>query len=126
MDDTTPLETTPLVVDGIMYVTAANQCFALDAGSGRQIWHFQRPKTRGLVGNAVNGINRGAAVAGDRLFMTTDNAHLLALNRFTGSILWEIELADWHQNDTNTSAPLTIGDMVFSGIAGGDAGVRGS
>src|ERR1051326_872208 len=60
MDDTTPLETTPLVVNGVMYVTTANQCFALDAGTGRQIWHFQRPKTRGLVGNAVNGINRGA------------------------------------------------------------------
>src|SRR5262249_36058188 len=48
MDDTTPLQTTPIVVDGIMYATTANQCFALDAGSGRQIWHFQRPRTHGV------------------------------------------------------------------------------
>jgi alcohol dehydrogenase (cytochrome c) len=125
MDDTTPLETTPLVVQGIMYVTTANQCFALDAGSGREIWHFQRPKTKGLVGNAVNGINRGVAVAGDRVFLATDNAHLMAFNRFNGAVLWEIEMADWHKNYSNTSAPLAIGDMVVSGIAGGDAGVRG-
>lgn len=61
MDDTTPLQTTPIVVAGIMCVTTANQCFALDAGSGRQIWHFQRPRTQGVIGNASGGINRGAA-----------------------------------------------------------------
>ncbi len=125
MDDTTPLQTTPLVVEGIMYVTTANQCFALDAGTGRQIWHYQRPRTRGLVGNASGGINRGAAVAGDRVFMVTDNAHLVAMNRFTGTLAWEIEMADWRQNYSATAAPLTVGDMVISGVAGGDAGARG-
>jgi alcohol dehydrogenase (cytochrome c) len=125
MDDTTALETTPLVVQGVMYVTTANQCFALDAGSGRQIWHFQRPRTKGLVGNAAGGINRGASVAGDRVFMVTDDAHLLALNRFTGAIVWDIVMADSRQNYSATSAPLTIGDDVISGVAGGDAGARG-
>ena len=64
-----------------MYVTSANECYALDAGSGRQIWHYQRPRTKGLVGNAAGGVNRGVAVAGDRVFMVTDHAHLIALNR---------------------------------------------
>jgi alcohol dehydrogenase (cytochrome c) len=125
MDDTTPLQATPIVVDGIMYVTTANQCFALDAGSGRQIWHFQRARTRGVIGNASGGINRGAAAAGDRVFMATDNGHLLALNRFTGAVLWEKEMADYRLNYAATAAPLAIGDLVVSGIAGGDQGARG-
>lgn len=119
------LETTPVVVDGIMYVTSANECYALDAGSGRELWHFQRPRTRGLVGNAAGGFNRGVAQAGDRLFMVTDNAHILALNRFTGAVMWETEMADWHQNYNATSAPLTVGNLVISGTAGGEQGVRG-
>ena len=119
------LEVTPVVVDGIMYVTNANECYALDAGSGRLIWQFQRPRTRGLVGNAAGGINRGVAVAGDRAFLMTDNAHLLALNRFTGALVWETEMADWHQSYNATAAPLIAGDLVISGTAGGEQGVRG-
>jgi alcohol dehydrogenase (cytochrome c) len=119
------LEMTPVVVDGIMYVTGANECYALDAGNGREIWRFQRPRTRGLVGNAAGGINRGVAVANDRLFMVTDHAHLIALNRFTGALLWDIEMADWRQNYNATSAPLVVGDLVVSGTAGGEQGVRG-
>src|SRR5207244_7492305 len=49
------METTPVVVQGIMYITSANECWALDAGTGREIWHFQRPRTKGLVGNAAGG-----------------------------------------------------------------------
>src|SRR5581483_5385678 len=119
------LQTTPVVVQGIMYVTSANECHALDAGSGRQIWHFQRPRTPGLIGNAAGGFNRGVAVAGERLFMVTDHAHLLALHRFTGELLWETEMADWRQNYNATSAPLVAGDVVVSGTAGGEQGVRG-
>ena len=77
-------EVSPIVVDGIMYVTSINECYALDAGSGRQVWHFRRNKTDGLTGNATAGINRGVAVAGDRVFMVADNAHrhrLCARNR---------------------------------------------
>jgi alcohol dehydrogenase (cytochrome c) len=119
------IETTPLVVDGIMYLTMANECWALDAGSGRLLWHYQRAKTQGLAGNAALGINRGAAWSGDRIFMLTDNAHMIALNRFNGELLWETEMADWHQNYNGTSAPLTVGNLVISGTAGGDEGVRG-
>jgi len=119
------LQVTPVVVDGTMYVTNANECYAIDAGSGRRIWHFRRPRTKGLAGDAAGGINRGVAVAGDRVFMVTDDARLLALNRFTGAVLWDTEMADWRQNYGATSAPLVVGNLVVSGISGGDEGVRG-
>jgi alcohol dehydrogenase (cytochrome c) len=119
------LQVTPVVVDGVMYVTNANECLALDAGSGRRIWHYQRPRTKGLAGDAASGINRGVAVDGDRLFMVTDHAHLIALDRFSGDLLWETPMADWRQNYGATSAPLVVGNLVVSGISGGDEGVRG-
>jgi alcohol dehydrogenase (cytochrome c) len=125
LPNVTQVENTPLVVEGIMYVSSANECWALDAGTGRLLWHYQRARTKGLAGNAAIGFNRGVASAGDRVFMLTDNAHLIALNRFNGELLWETEMADWHQNYNGTSAPLTVGGLVISGTAGGDEGVRG-
>jgi alcohol dehydrogenase (cytochrome c) len=119
------LQVTPLVVDGVMYVTAANDLYALDAGSGRQIWNYRRPRTRGLTGVAARGANRGVAVAGDRIFMTTDHAHLIAVNRATGQLLWETQMADWRQNYNGTGAPFVVDNLVVSGIAGGDEGARG-
>jgi alcohol dehydrogenase (cytochrome c) len=119
------LQVTPLVVDGVMYVTNANECFALDAGTGRRIWHYRRPRTEGLAGDAAAGINRGVAVDGTRVFMATDHAHLIALDRFTGDLLWDTPMADWRQNYGATSAPLVVGGLVVSGISGGDEGVRG-
>ena len=125
LPNTPRLQGTPVVVDGVMYVTSGNEMYALDAGSGRQIWHYQRPRTKGQIGNAGGGINRGAAVAGDRVFMATDNAHLIALDRMTGALLWDTEMADWRQNYGATGAPLTVGALVISGVSGGDEGVRG-
>lgn len=122
LPNTGPLEGTPVVVEGIMYVTAGNECYALDAGTGREIWHFRRPKTQGIP---ASGINRGAAVAGDRVFMETNAAHIIALNRFTGDLLWDTEMADWHLNYFATSAPLTVGSLVVGGVAGGEHGARG-
>ena len=80
-----------------MYVAAANEVYALDARSGRQIWHYSRPLTKGVIGDAASGINRGVAVMGDRVFMATDNAHLIALDRVTGHLLWDAEMADFRQ-----------------------------
>ncbi len=125
LPNVTHVETTPVVVDGIMYVTSVNECYALDAGSGRQIWHYQRPRTRGVVGAVVLGFNRGVAWQGNRIFMLTDHAHIIALDRFNGELLWETEMADWHQNYDATSAPLAVGNLVIAGIGGGDEGVRG-
>ncbi len=125
LPNTAPLQGTPVVLEGIMYVTSANECYALDAGSGRQIWHYQRPRTKNLNGNAAGGINRGVALSGDRLFMVTDHAHVIALHRLTGDLLWETEMADWHVNYNATSAPLAVGNLVVTGTAGGDEGARG-
>ena len=123
--DSSRLEVTPVVVDGIMYITAANECLALDAGSGRRIWHFRRPRTKGLAGDAAGGINRGVAVAGGRVFMATDHAHLLSIDRFSGRLLWDTKMAEWRENYGATSAPLAVGDVVVSGVSGGDEGIRG-
>ncbi|HYW41424.1 MAG TPA: PQQ-binding-like beta-propeller repeat protein [Bryobacteraceae bacterium] len=123
--DNSHLETTPVVVGGIMYVTSANECYGLDAGSGRQIWHYQRPRTGGLPGDAAGGINRGVAVAGDRVFMETDHAHLIALDRFTGELVWDTEMADWRQSYFATGAPLAVGSLMVAGVGGGEHGSRG-
>src|SRR5260221_1373707 len=117
------LQTTPLVVDGVMYVTSVNEAFALDARSGRQIWHYSRPRTQGLAGDAATGINRGAAVLGDRGFIVTDNADLIALHRATGSLAWDVEMADARQNYGATGAPLVVGDLVVAGGSGGDESI---
>ena len=119
------LEVTPVVVDGVMYVTAANQAWALDAREGREIWHYSRPLTSGMVGDAATAINRGVAILGDKVFMVTDNAHLLALGRTSGNLIWDTEMADYRQNYGATAAPLVVNDLVISGVSGGDEGVRG-
>jgi alcohol dehydrogenase (cytochrome c) len=125
LPNTSQGQVTPVVVDGVMYVSAANDLYALDAGSGRQIWNYRRPRTRGLAGVAARGVNRGVAVSGDRVFMSTDHAHLIALNRASGALVWETEMADWHQNYNGTGAPMIVGNLLISGIAGGDEGARG-
>ncbi|MCW5980720.1 MAG: PQQ-dependent dehydrogenase, methanol/ethanol family [Bryobacteraceae bacterium] len=119
------LQTTPVVIGGIMYVTGANEVHALDAASGRRLWQWRRPRTHGLIGDAAGGINRGVAVRGDRVFLATDNARLVALNRFTGELAWDVEIADYRLHYGATSAPLVVGDLVISGTSGGDEGVRG-
>jgi PQQ-dependent dehydrogenase (methanol/ethanol family) len=121
------LEVTPVVVDGVMYVTGPNQVFALDARSGRTIWHYQRARSKDVTGDPAKGTNRGVAVLGDRVFMVTDNAHVLALHRLTGELLWDTPMADEGPlgNYGNTSAPLVVNDLVIAGVAGGDMGIRG-
>jgi PQQ-dependent dehydrogenase (methanol/ethanol family) len=121
------LEVTPVVMDGVMYVTGPNQVFALDARSGRTIWHYERPRSQGVRGDPAKGTNRGVAILGDRVFAVTNDARLLALHRLTGQLLWETDItADLNKNNYgNTSAPLVVQDMVVAGISGGDLGMRG-
>jgi len=87
------LETTPLASAGVLYVTGPNQIFALDAATGSPIWQYSRPTTPGLTGDAKLGTNRGVAILRDKVFFVTDNAHLLALDRATGRLRWEVPLA---------------------------------
>ena len=110
-----------------MYVAAVNEVRALDARTGKQMWQFVRPQTPGLVptGDPAAGINRAIAVLGDRVFLQTDHAHLLALDRRTGRLLWDVEMADYRQNYGATGALLVVNDLVIAGISAGDEGVRG-
>ncbi len=119
------LETTPIVADGIMYVTGPNAAFALDPFTGREIWEYSRPRTRELVGDAALGTNRGVAVLDDKVFMVTDNAHLIALNRTTGHVMWEVVMPDEPQHYGSTVAPLIVKDLVIAGVSGADWGIRG-
>ncbi len=125
MRSTRGLETTPIVVDGIMYVTAPNEVRALDARVGREMWSYSRPRTEGVMGDAGSGTNRGAAILGDRVFIVTDNANLIAIDRLTGHLLWETEMADHRDNYGGTLAPLVVNDLVIAGVSGGDEGIRG-
>jgi PQQ-dependent dehydrogenase (methanol/ethanol family) len=119
------LETVPIVADGIMYVTGPDRAYALDARTGHEIWHYARPRTPGLVSDPSLGTNRGVAILGDKVFMVTDNAHLIALNRITGRLVWEVVMPDEAQHYGGTVAPLIVKDMVIAGVAGGDWGIRG-
>jgi PQQ-dependent dehydrogenase (methanol/ethanol family) len=119
------LESVPLVAGGIMYVTGPGQVYALDARSGHPIWQYSRPRTAGIVSDASLGTNRGLAILGDKLFMSTDNAHLIALHRVTGQLLWEVVIPEEPQHYGSTVAPLIVKDMVIAGVSGGDWGIRG-
>ena len=83
------LQATPIVVDGIMYMVGWNEMYALDATTGEQLWRYSEPRHEGILGEAGSGANKGAAVSGDRVFMVTDHAHVVALDRRTGSKLWD-------------------------------------
>ena len=119
------LEVTPVVVNGVMFVTAANDAYAMDARTGRVIWHYSRPITQGLIDDASRHLSRGVAVWGSRVFINTDNAHLLSLDARSGNLLWDVAYAEWNKNYGATSAPLVINGKVLVGTSGGDDGVRG-
>jgi alcohol dehydrogenase (cytochrome c) len=119
------LEVTPVVVAGIMYVTGSNDAYAIQAATGQVLWHHSRPITEGLVDDASGHINRGVAVLGTRLYMETDNAHLLCLDARSGNLLWDVAYATGNKNYGATSAPLIVKNKVLVGTSGGDDGVRG-
>ena len=119
------LEVTPVVVNGIMFATAANDTYALDARTGRMIWHHSRPNSEGLIDDASRHISRGTAVWHSRIYRQTDNAHLLCLDARSGHLIWDVAYADWNKNYGATAAPLVVKDKVIVGTSGGDDGVRG-
>lgn len=121
------LQVTPVVIQGVMYVTSANDAFALDARTGRELWHHSRPLTSGLVEDAAGHHNRGVAVWHSRVYMETDDAHLLCLDARSGNLIWEVAFGDIKKNPANgaTSAPLIVKGRVIVAASGGDAGVRG-
>src|SRR5262249_7135251 len=116
------LQTTPLVADGVMYVTAPGRVCALDARTGREIWCYQ---ARAAGRSSSTSPNRGVALLGDRIFYATGDAHLVCLNRLTGAVMWIVNMVVGSGPFSASSAPLVVGDLVISGIAGGDGPLRG-
>ena len=118
-------ETVPVVVDGVMFITEApSNVVAVDAATGRQFWRYNHELPDDLR-ICCGRNNRGVAVLGDRLFMSTLDAHLVALDARNGNLLWDVEVADAHSGYSKTAAPLVVGDKVITGIAGGEFGIRG-
>jgi PQQ-dependent dehydrogenase (methanol/ethanol family) len=132
----TGLETTPIVKDGVMYVSAPNRVFALDSRSGREIWAFTYRKGAAgsgplaapiIVANPGGGatVNRGVAIFGDHIFLTSSNAHLLCINRLTGGLMWDVNMVAGNGTATGPVAPVVVGDLVVSGMSGGDGPLLG-
>jgi alcohol dehydrogenase (cytochrome c) len=118
------LEATPVVADGVMYMTQPGVVVALDARTGRWLWRYARQQK---VKNPyeINPFNRGVAIAGHQLFIGTLDAALIALDARTGQQLWETQVADSMLGYSLTSAPLIVKDKVLVGITGGEFGARG-
>src|ERR1700736_1917876 len=119
------MEVTPVVVNGLMLVTVANDVFALDAQTGRAVWHYSRPVTEGLIDDAAQHHSRRVGIWKSRIYAETDNAHLFCLDSRSGNLLWDVAYAKGNKNYGATSPPLVVKDKVDVGTSGGDDGVRG-
>jgi len=118
-------ETTPLLRDNVLYVTGPqNVAWAIDARTGRQIWRYRRELPSGLTA-CCGLVNRGFAMLGDKLYMVTLDAHLLALDARTGAVVWDATMADYSVGHAATIAPIIAKGRVIVGVAGGEYGIRG-
>lgn len=120
-------QVSPIVIDGVMIISEPHgRIVALDAASGAELWTFERaiPDPDGLA-TCCGVSNRGVAVLDDRVFVTTIDAHLLALDIRSGRLQWETEVADYRLGYTITAAPLAIDGKVVTGVAGGEMAIRG-
>lgn len=121
------LEATPLFHDGTLYFTGDySRVFALDARTGTARWYWEPVYEEGIEAVLCCGpVNRGLAILGDKVFVGTLDARLVALNAKDGSVAWERKLEEWKNGYSSTGAPLVVGDLVITGIAGAEYGVRG-
>jgi alcohol dehydrogenase (cytochrome c) len=135
------LQVTPVVADGMMFVTAPGQVCAIDARAGREVWCYSRGAVVAAGGGggrnqaganpaagpnaAGRQPNRGATVVGDRVLFATGDAHLVCLNRLTGGVMWDVSMPEGEGRYSSTATPLVVGDLVLSGVAGGDGPLRG-
>ncbi len=118
-------ETTSLLRDNVLYVTGPqNVAWALDARTGRQIWRYRRELPPNLTA-CCGLVNRGFGTLGDKLFMVTLDAHLLALDMKTGAISWDVTMQEYTNGYASTIAPIVVKDKVIVGVAGGEFGIRG-
>jgi alcohol dehydrogenase (cytochrome c) len=118
-------QATPLVVDGVMYVTQRpNDVLAIDAKTGRVFWQYRyavSPEARVCCG----ANNRGLAILGSTLFMGTLDGHLVAIDAVGGRPLWNVAVGDPALGYSITMAPLAVKDKILVGVGGGEYGIRG-
>jgi alcohol dehydrogenase (cytochrome c) len=119
-----PYETTPLVVDGVLYTMQGNDVVALDAATGRMFWIYRYTPASDAV-LCCGRISRGLAILGDTVYLAAVDAHLIAINAKTGKALWDTTVAKTTSGYSMTLAPLVIKDKVLVGVAGGEYGIRG-
>src|SRR5690606_24185290 len=127
LEDARGQEATPVVVDGVMYVTHAwSKVSAWDAATGKPLWKFD-PKVPGesAVNACCDVVNRGVALWGDKVFVGTIDGRLIALDRKTGTEVWSTLTVDPAKPYTITGAPRVVKDMVLIGNGGAEFGVRG-
>nr|MBA3506015.1 PQQ-binding-like beta-propeller repeat protein [Betaproteobacteria bacterium] len=119
------METAPIIVNGVMFLTTSfNHVYAIDAVTGEEFWHYKH-KMGPITTFCCGPNNRGVAIEGDRLFMGTLDAKIVALDAKTGKILWETQIADPEKGYSETMAPAVIDGKVLIGTNGGEYGVRG-
>jgi alcohol dehydrogenase (cytochrome c) len=107
------IKATPILVNGIIYISTPDNLWSLDARTGRQLWHFTAPKN-----NAFHIGHRGVAIYKDTVYLTTPDAHLIALNADDGTVRWNITVADSNKGYWSTNAPLIVGNHVMVGVSG--------
>jgi alcohol dehydrogenase (cytochrome c) len=118
--------TTPLVLDGVMYVTSSHgKIFAGDARSGQPIWAYSHPLPDGIGKMLCCDLgNRGAALYKDKVYYVTPDSHVIALDRKTGKVVWDVVIGDWTKAYTMTVAPLVVKGKVVVGMSGAEYPTR--
>ncbi len=119
------METAPIVVDGVMYLTTSyNHVYAVDAVTGKEFWHYKH-KMGPVTTYCCGPNNRGVAIMGDRVYMGTLDAKLVALDTKTGKVVWETQIADPELGYSETMAPVAVNGKILIGTNGGEYGIRG-
>jgi alcohol dehydrogenase (cytochrome c) len=119
------LETTPIVVNRVMYVTTSfNHVYAIDAKTGEQFWHYKH-KMGPITTYCCGPNNRGVAVYNDKVYMGTLDAKLVALDAKTGSLIWQTDIVDPTLGYSETMAPTAVNGKILIGTNGGEYGIRG-
>jgi alcohol dehydrogenase (cytochrome c) len=118
-------EVSPIVADGVMYVTGPNSAAALDVRTGRELWSWTRTLPKDYQSIGFGHVNRGPAILDGQLFVSTLDCYLVALDIKSGAERWAVQVADYKPGYSMTVAPLAIRGKVIVGVSGGEAGIRG-
>ncbi len=118
-------ETSPIAVDGLLYITGPNSATALDGRTGRSLWNWQRPLPKDYRSIGFGHTNRGAAVLNNNLYVATLDGFLVALDLKSGAERWSSKVLDYKLGYSMTMAPLALQSKIIVGVSGGEAGIRG-